>query len=153
MFRATILLIVLMVGLGQDTLLLCKVWCDPVEAARAGCHQEDASTSPVVTGSENCGPEALRSAVLAREDLRRSMSDQGARHAVVIPRYQLSVSLTGVRPGSDPGRASPVNLDLSCTPAESESRPSPPVDLTARSIPHSWRAPAHPFAWAVTTQI
>ena len=107
-FRATVLLIVLMVGLGQDTLLLCKVWCDPVEAARAGCHQEDASTSPSVTGSDHCGSEALSSAVLAREDVRRGMSDQGARHAVVIPRYQLSVSLTGLRPGSDPGRASPV---------------------------------------------
>jgi len=107
-FRATVLLIVLMVGLGQDTLLLCKVWCDPVEAARAGCHQEDASTSPGVTGRDNCGSEALSGAVLAREDVRRGISDQGARHAVVIPRYQLSVSLTGLRPGSDPGRASPV---------------------------------------------
>ena len=107
-FRATILLIVLMVGLGQDTLLLCKVWCDPAEAARAGCHQKDASTFPNVTGSDNCGPEALRSAILAREDVRRGMSDESARHAVVIPRHQLSVSLTGWRPGSDPGRASPV---------------------------------------------
>ena len=108
MFRATVLSIVLMVGMGQDTMLLCKVWCDPAEAARTGCHQKDASTSPSVTGSDNCGPVALSSAVLVREDVRRGMSDQGARHAVVIPRYQGPASPTELRLGSDPGRASPV---------------------------------------------
>ena len=97
-----------MVGMGQDTVLLCKVWCDPAEAARTGCHQQDASTSPSVTGSDNCERVALNSAVLVREDVRRGMSDQSARHAVVILRYQLPASSRELRLGSDPGQASLV---------------------------------------------
>ena len=107
-FRATVLLIVLMVGMGQDTVLLCKAWCDPVEAARAGCHQEDASTSPGVTGSDNCAPGALSHTVLVREDVPRGMSDQGARQAGVIGGYQVPASPIGWRVGYDPGRASPA---------------------------------------------
>ena len=108
MFRATVLSIVLMLGMSPETVLLCKVWCVPAEAARTGCHRQDASTSPRVTGSDNCGPVAFSSAVLVREDVRRGMSDQSARHAVVIPRYQVTASLRELRLGSDPGRASLV---------------------------------------------
>ena len=60
-----------------------------------------------VTGSDNCGAVALSSAVLVREDVRRGVSDQSARHAVVIPRYQVPASPGELRLGFEPGRASP----------------------------------------------
>jgi hypothetical protein len=107
-FRATVLSIVLMVGMGQDAVLLCKVWCDSAEAARTDCHQQNASASPSVKESDNCGPVALSSAVLVREDGRRGMSDQGARHAVVRARYQVPASPTELRLASVSGRASPI---------------------------------------------
>ena len=107
-FQAAVLSIVLMVGVGQDAAILCKAWCDPAQAARTGCHQRDANASPSVTGSDNCGSAAQNSAVLVREDIRR-VSDQSARHAVVMPRSQVSPSLRVLRPGSDPGRASPID--------------------------------------------
>ena len=85
-----------MVGLGQDTLLLCKVWCDPVEAARAGCHQEDARTSPGVTGRDNCGPEALSRAVLAGDSVQQRHGPTRARAMrLSFTVDRLCVSLTG----------------------------------------------------------
>ena len=96
-----------MVGMGQDTVLLCKAWCDPVDAARAGCHQ-DAGTSPGVTGSEDCAPAALSHIVLVREDVPRGISDQGVRQACVIGGCQVPASPIGWRVGFDPGRASPA---------------------------------------------
>jgi len=106
-FRIAVLSIVLMMGVRQDAALLCKVWCDPAEIARTACHHEDAGTSPSVTGDDTCGPVTLSRAILVRDDGQRGMTDQGARHAVVI-RCQVPASPTGLRLGSDGGRASPV---------------------------------------------
>jgi len=96
-----------MMSVGQDAVLLCKVWCDPAEAARTGCYHQGANTSPSVTGSDNCGSVALSSAALVREDVQRS-ADESARHAVVVPRYQMSSLASEARLSFDPGRASPA---------------------------------------------
>jgi hypothetical protein len=77
---------------GPDARLLCKMWCDPAEAARTGCHHDEARTSPRVTGSD-CGDVALNAAaVLVTADARRGVSDPDARHPVVVPRYRFPAS-------------------------------------------------------------
>jgi hypothetical protein len=107
-FRPAVLSLVLMVGVAQDAALFCKAWCDPAQAAKTGCHQQDTNAFPRVTGSDNCGPPPLNGAVLVREDVRRGTSDPGARHSVVIPRYQVPLSPSLLRLGSERGRTSPI---------------------------------------------
>ena len=97
----------LLLAIGQDAALLCRVWCHPGGAAMAECHERaQTSTSPSVTGDDSCGRVTVNGAVLIREDLRR-VSDQDARYAVVVARYQVPASPNEARHGADPGRASP----------------------------------------------
>lgn len=109
MLRATVVSIVLLLAIGQETALLCRVWCHPGGAPMAECHEHAQSdgTSPSVRGDESCGQVMVISGFLAREDMRRA-SDQGTRYAQVVPRFQVPSSPNEARQGSDPGRASPL---------------------------------------------
>jgi hypothetical protein len=108
MFRGSVLSLVLLLAVGQDTGLLCRVWCHPGGAAMAECHDrvQSGSTSPSVTGNDRCGGITGNGVLLIREDLRR-VSDQDARYALVVPRFQMPSSSIEARLGSEPSRASP----------------------------------------------
>lgn len=100
-FRVAVLSIVLTLAVGQNARLLCKVWCDPHEAAATSCHDQD-SASPSVTGDDDCNNVVPSVAALVREDMRRSVSAPDAQHAIVVQRFQFARSLTDTRPGHEP---------------------------------------------------
>jgi hypothetical protein len=102
-FRVALVPIVLTLAIGHDPLLLCRAWCDLAAAATTGCHDKDVSTSPSVTRNDDCGRVALNGAVLIRDDPGR----QGARHPVVLPRYQFPSSMREAQHRRELGRASP----------------------------------------------
>ena len=104
MFRVTLLSVVLTLLVGPHATLLCKAWCDPADAARAGCHHDGATRSPRVSGSDNCGIVVLSNAILVRDDAGRGLSDPNAPHAVVGPRDRFPASANEIRFGREPGR-------------------------------------------------
>ena len=106
MYRATALSLVLILLAGPSAGVLCKAWCNPAEAGATGCHYHP-SPSATLTGTDDCGKVVLSSAVLAKEDVR-ALSSPDARHAVLVPRYQYSVSTSAAHPGDEPGCASPL---------------------------------------------
>jgi len=106
--RASVVSIVLLLAIGQDTALLCRVWCHPDGGARSECQEQgQTSTSPRVMGDDSCGRVAVDAAVLIREDVRR-VSDSDAGYAIVVPGCQVPSSPQEARQGSDPGRAAPL---------------------------------------------
>ena len=71
MFRATVLSLVLTLTAGQYGPVLCRVWCDPQEAARIGCHRGDMAASPTVGGNAYCITTVTTGvAAFVREDMR-----------------------------------------------------------------------------------
>ena len=75
----------------------------PRHEAIASCNDvRSAWTVPVRIKFHSVKPTRVN----IREDLRR-VSDQDARYAIVVPRYQVPASPNETRQGSDPGRASP----------------------------------------------
>ena len=107
-FRATVLSIVLMLVAGSHATILCKAWCDPAEAAAQGCHQNDASTSAALTGTDDCDNPAVTSAVLGKEDVRRSVSSPETRQALVVSRHPYFASTSETHVWDAPGRGSPL---------------------------------------------
>ena len=110
MLRGSVLSIVLLLAIGQDTALLCSMWCHSGGAAMVECHvqtQSNGSKAPMVKADDSCGSVMANGALLIREDLRR-VSDQSARYAVVVPRFQVPSSSIEARLGSKPGRALPL---------------------------------------------
>ncbi|HEX2344687.1 MAG TPA: hypothetical protein VHI98_29730 [Vicinamibacterales bacterium] len=108
MFRATVLSIVLTLMAGPSASILCKAWCDPADAAAQGCHHRDASTSPALTGTDDCDNPVFTRAVLVKEDVRRSVSSPDTRQALIVPRYQYFASASGTHIWDEPGRGSPL---------------------------------------------
>jgi|SRR5688572_7417913 hypothetical protein len=90
MLRASVLTIVLLLAIGQNTALVCSVWCHSGRAAAMSeCHDHGHSTTPSVRGTDGCELVMVSSAPLMREDVRR-VSDEGTRYAVLVPRFQVS---------------------------------------------------------------
>lgn len=98
----------LLLAIGQDTALLCSMWCHSGGAAMAECHvqTQSNSTAPIVKANDSCGSVMADGAPLIREDLRR-VSDRSARYAAVVPRFQVPSVPNDARQGGDVGRASP----------------------------------------------
>lgn len=104
-FRAAVVSIVLTVTLGQNALLLCRIWCHPAaDAASASCEHENVSTSPGVTGSDRCAQPSAGATALVREDLRRGGSATDADHSVVAAQFRLAPPPTPSASGHGPGR-------------------------------------------------
>jgi hypothetical protein len=89
-FRAAVLAIVAILVAGPSTPGLCRVSCDPVEAATDGCHADQESTSGSVSGTDDCRSLVFGGAVLVNEDGRAGVSDRDARPAVVAARHRSS---------------------------------------------------------------
>jgi hypothetical protein len=72
---------------------LCKLWCQPSDAATIGCHHHDQAPS-VVQGDDSCGVSALDVPTFVREDGPR-VSTRAAQDTVPVSRYQV------IRPASE----------------------------------------------------
>lgn len=104
-FRATVLSIVLTLTAGPNVAVLCQAWCDPAQAATAGCHHEHGNPSAILTSTDACGNAVFRTAVLVKEDARGGLSSQAMRHPVVD---RSPASASGTHPGDEPGCAWPL---------------------------------------------
>ena len=82
-FRATTVLIALIVAAGPMAGLLCRSWCTPQVAAATGCHDTDAGPGPRLAAGDGCDDLVLGapSAVLP-EGARRAAS--GATQQAVL---------------------------------------------------------------------
>jgi len=102
-FRAALFSIVLAMAVGQDAALLCKASCDQPEASAVGCQHQDATTSPTVSGDDNCGNLAVDAMAFVREDTRRGAAAPDTLNALVISRLRFAPSLPDSRSGYEAG--------------------------------------------------
>ena len=70
MFRAAVLVVVLMLAGGPNATLLCAVWCHPEEAKSSACQHQDAITPPSVTREDSCGTVAGTFTALVRDEVK-----------------------------------------------------------------------------------
>jgi hypothetical protein len=74
MFRAIILSVLLTLGVGQNTPLICGVWCQAGDAGMMGlCEHHESALSPTISGREDCSIARGVSAFLV-EDARRDVT-------------------------------------------------------------------------------
>jgi hypothetical protein len=116
-FRAAVVSIVLTLAVGQDTALVCSVWCHPPEAAPGVCEHQHQLTPLSVTGNDSCTQLAAGATVFVREDVRRGASAPDAKHGVVVAGFQFvpppAHSMSGIKLRQEtPLRASPFILAL-----------------------------------------
>ena len=117
MFRAALASIVLTFTLGQNVVLLCRVWCYPPQGANSGCEHQVATTSPSVTEDESCAQLANGTAPFVREEARSPASASDAQYAIVVARFQLVPPSSLPAPGLEhtqgtPPEARPLVLAL-----------------------------------------
>ena len=105
-FRAALFSIVLTLAVGQNADLLCKVWCH--DATSAGCPDQDSTTSPSVSAHDNCRSDVGGAVAFVREDAQRTVAAPAAQNPLVVPRFRLAPSPTGLRPGFESGRQQPL---------------------------------------------
>jgi hypothetical protein len=107
-FRAALLSIVLLLGIGPDVPLLCKALCNPAAAAANGCHYQvdpsDASARRI--GGHDCGADALVGTAYIREDGRRTAPSPQTDLALPAARNQLAAPVNRVLPHCGLGRLS-----------------------------------------------
>lgn len=103
MFRATVLSIVLTLVAGPNASVLCKAWCDPAAAATTKCHHEHGSLSATLTGTDDCGRAVPNSAVVVKEDARRSAPSSDPQQAVMVPRHHRAIFSSEAHPGDGAG--------------------------------------------------
>jgi hypothetical protein len=106
-FRAAVLSVALTLAVSQNAGLLCKVWCPPSEAT-TDCEHSGQTTSPSVTGDDNCINVTPGAIAFVREDVRRGESAPDTQHAVTIPSFRFAPPLTDIR--SDHGLGQPLGL-------------------------------------------
>jgi hypothetical protein len=92
MFRATLLLVVLMLGVGQDVALLCSR-CP--NASAAACQHQDLTQSPRVTRNEDCSAVLVAIAVIREGDWRGASAPEG-HHATGVARFRFVPAATGL---------------------------------------------------------
>ena len=100
--RATVVSIVLMLALGQDAGLVCKVWCH--DASSTGCPHQDSATSPSVRADDTCTTTAVGAVTLVREDGRRTAPAPDAQNALGVLGFRLVGPPADPRSGYEPGR-------------------------------------------------
>jgi hypothetical protein len=93
-FRIALFSIVLTLAAPQAS-LLCKLWCQPSDAATGECHHHDQVPPASVKSDDSCAVGASSVSSFIREDSPRTATSSDAAHAVPIPRYRL------VRPASE----------------------------------------------------
>lgn len=103
MFRTAVLATVLALAVGQSASVLCLAWCDPQEAAAAGCHDQNTTDGVRLVGGDHCDDGAPTGLASLGEGVRRSAFAPHADHAIPVPRYQFVASTNSARPEREPG--------------------------------------------------
>ena len=91
---------------GTGAGLLCMTWCHPQNAAASACHHEDASAT--VAGEESCDDAVLSAAAFLPEEVLRGVPSPIGRHAVPVPRYEVTPSTNEFRLGRELERDWPL---------------------------------------------
>jgi hypothetical protein len=107
-FRAVLLSVVLLLGIGPDIPLLCKALCDPAAAAANGCnHQMNLSdASARLIGGHDCDANVLIDRAYVREDGRRTAPSPRTGFAFPLAHSQLAAPVNSALPHRGPGHLS-----------------------------------------------
>ena len=106
--RASVFSIVLVLAIGQDTALLCRMWCHPGGAPAAECYEHmDTIVRLSVAGDDSCGRVDSSGPILVRED-PAGISDRVARCASLVPRHLVPAAPCEMNRRPDTGRALPL---------------------------------------------
>ena len=81
MFRAAVLLFVLVLTTGPTTNLLCLVRCHPA-TAESSCHYGDLTASPRVTDENGCRTDSAATTAIVREGNKRGWPTSGVPQPV-----------------------------------------------------------------------
>jgi hypothetical protein len=101
-FRAAILSIVLTLGAGPNTALLCKAWCHTGEGTGNVCEYQMQTASPMVTTDEDCKEAIVGAMAFVREEGQR-ISAHDVQSAAVVQRFTFTPSVPQTRSGYHPG--------------------------------------------------
>lgn len=86
MFRAVVVTIVLTLGLGPATALLCAVQCEP-GVQGAACEHQDATVTLRLTGHDSCDLSQAGSTAVVRSETRRDLTDVAPPTGAVTPAF------------------------------------------------------------------
>ena len=75
--RATVLSIVVTLGLGPNTAVLCTVWCHPAHSRTFSCPHQNAVTSPRATGEDSCPAVSALTTAFVRDETRQGSGTAG----------------------------------------------------------------------------
>lgn len=107
--RVAVFSIVVALAAGQNTALLCSVWCDPPEEAAGAttCRHED-QTGPSVNAND-CQKVTVVAIAFVGEHVRRGVSiPNTAKGAVHIASFALTTPVSEHRGGREPGAHRPL---------------------------------------------
>src|SRR5206468_3091359 len=104
MFRAAVLSIVVTLAVGQNAALLCRAWCHPTEGTAAGCQHRNETTSPSVTGKDDCKHLAVGTIAFVREGGYRGKLTTDVQIAVATPRFAAAQFRSNLRSGFESGQ-------------------------------------------------
>ena len=97
MYLTALRAIVLTLALGPTAILLCSPRCDTQRVAAVVCHDEDASPSLRLTGSDACNSMVPDVAASLPEEVRRGVSASGGADALPVAPYQPASANSGTR--------------------------------------------------------
>lgn len=104
-FRASLVLVVVTLAVGQSPSLLCKILCEPDAAAASGCHHGDSggNTSPGIATDTGCDTAPGPSAFLKSEAPRTASGPDGDL-STEVPVYRFASSMIATRRAHEPDR-------------------------------------------------
>ncbi|HET7218611.1 MAG TPA: hypothetical protein VFJ02_11215 [Vicinamibacterales bacterium] len=89
--RLAVLSIVVTLAVGQNSALLCRIWCHPHASTTLACEHPDTDAAARVTGTDLCTEIAAGTTAVVREDGRAGGSSPVTQHTGFVP-AQSSVS-------------------------------------------------------------
>ena len=100
--RAVLFSVVLTLAAGQNTSLLCQVWC--ADATSAACPHQESTTSPNLLADDSCDNVGVGAVAFVREDGRRTAPAPDAHNALVVLWFRFVAPPIDPRPGDESGR-------------------------------------------------
>ena len=107
--RVAVFSIVVALAAGQNTALLCSVWCDPPEEAAGAttCRHEDQTGRSV--NANDCQKVTVAAIAFVGEHVRRGVSiPNTAKSAVHIASFAFTTPVSEHRGGREPGAQMPL---------------------------------------------
>ena len=89
MFRIAMIAVLLILAIGQNSRLVCRVWCGSDVVISTGCpHAETRSAGPIAVDA-TCNPLDGEAAVFIREDGRRGSSALDPVPVLAVAAFQV----------------------------------------------------------------